>query len=93
MPLMRFYMLISTIKENLSSSKLNSETMHLCRLIKEKVQSSQADRYRYVSKLVIDEDSDGAHLRSFQIDFQIEGEVKYNARSSSFALQSARQLI
>ena len=86
-------MLISAHKENLSSSKLNNETMHLCRLIKEKVHSSQADRNRHVSKLVIDEDIDVAHLRSFQIDFRIEGEAKYNSSSSSFALQSARQLI
>ena len=39
--------------------------MHLCSVIKEKVQSLQTERNRFVSKRVLDDDSDGAHMRSF----------------------------
>ena len=40
----------------------------------------------------VDNDSDGAHLTSFAIEFQIEEEVKKNERSPRVALLGAGQL-
>ena len=48
--------------------------MHMCTVIKDTVQSLQAGRNKYVFKRDIDDDSDGAHLTSFRIDFQTEEE-------------------
>ena len=50
--------------------------MHICTVIKENVQSLQAERIKYVFKRDLDDDSDGAHLTSFGIDFQTEEEAK-----------------
>ena len=53
--------------------------MHICTVIKEKVQSLQAERNKFVFKRDINDDSDGAHLTSFGIDFQTEEEAKKRA--------------
>ena len=46
-------------------------------------------RNKYVFKRDIDDDSDGAHLESFGIEFQTEKEAKENERSPSVALLCA----
>ena len=66
--------------------------MHICAVIKDKVQSLQTERGMYVSKRELNYDSDGAHLRSFGIEFQTEGEAKENERSPNVALRCASQL-
>ena len=66
--------------------------MHICTVIKDKLQSLQADRNKYVFKRDLDDDSDGAHLRSFGIEFQTEEEAKENERSPIVALLCARLL-
>ena len=43
--------------------------MRICSVIKEKVQSSKTERDLY-------DDSDGAHLASYRIEFQTEDEAK-----------------
>ena len=53
--------------------------MHICTLIKEKVQSLQTERNKYVFKRDLDDDSDGAHLTSFGIEFQTEDDAKKRA--------------
>ena len=63
--------------------------MHICTVIKDTVQSLQAVRNKYVFKRDLDDDSDGAHLTLFGIDFQTEEEAKENERSPSFALLCA----
>ena len=50
--------------------------MHICTGIKEKVQTLQTKRKEYVFKRNIDDDSDGAHITSFGIEFQTEEEAK-----------------
>ena len=67
--------------------------MHICTVIKEKDQSLQTDRNKYVIKRDLDDDSDGAHLTSFGIEFQIEEEAKENERSPNVALLCAGLLI
>ena len=62
--------------------------MHICTLIKEKVQSLQTERNKYVFKRDIDDDSDGAHLTSLGIELHTEE----NERSPSVALLCADQL-
>ena len=44
---------------------------------------------QYVFKRDLDDDSDGAHLTSFGIEFQTEEEAKENERSPSVALLCA----
>ena len=44
--------------------------MHICTVNKEKVQSLQTERNRYVFKRDLDDESDGAHQTSFGIEFQ-----------------------
>ena len=61
-------------------------------MIKDAVQSLQAERYKYVFKRDLDDDSKGAHLISFGIEFQTEEEAKENARSPSVALLCAGSL-
>ena len=56
-------------------------------MIKDTVQSLQTERNKYVFKRDIDDDSDGAHLTSFGIEFQTEEEVK--ERSPNVALLCA----
>ena len=48
--------------------------MHICTVIKDTVQSLQTERNKYVFKRALDDDSDGAHLKSFGIEFQTEEE-------------------
>ena len=60
--------------------------MHIYTVIKEKVQSLQTERNKYVFKQDLNDDSDGAHLTSFGIEFQTEEEAKENERSPSVAL-------
>ena len=43
----------------------------------------QQQRNKYVFKRHLDDDSDGAHLTSFGIEFQTEEETKENERSPS----------
>ena len=66
--------------------------MQICTVIKDKVQSLQNKRNKYVFKRDIDDDSDGAHLTSFGIEFQTEEEAKENERSPRVALLCAGQL-
>ena len=63
--------------------------MHICTVIKDKVQSLQTERNNYVFKRYLYDDSDGAHLTSFGIEFQTEEEAKENERSPSAALLCA----
>ena len=63
--------------------------MHICTVIKEKVQSLQTERNKYVFKRDLDDDIDGAHLTSFGIEFRTEDEAKENERSPSVALLCA----
>ena len=46
-------------------------------------------RNKYVFKRDLNDDSDGAHLTSFGIEFQTEEEAKENERSPSVALLCA----
>ena len=62
--------------------------MHIFTVIKDKVQSLQTERNKYIFKRDLNDDSDGAHLTSFGIEFQTE-EAKENERSPSFALLCA----
>ena len=50
--------------------------MHICTVIKEKDQSLLTERNKYVFKPNLVDDSDGAHLTSFGIEFQTEGKAK-----------------
>ena len=52
--------------------------MHICTVIKDTVQTLQTEQNKNVVKLDLDDDSDGAHLRSFGIEFQTEEEAKEN---------------
>ena len=52
--------------------------MHICTEIKDTVQSLLIERNKYVFKRNLDDDSDGAHLTSFGIEFQTEEEAKEN---------------
>ena len=63
--------------------------MHVCTVIKEKVQCLQGERNKYVFKRDLDDDSAGAHLTSFGIEFQAEEESKENVQSPSVALMCA----
>ena len=62
--------------------------MHICTLIKDKVHSLKTEQNKYVLKRDLNDDSDGAHLTSFWIEFQTE-EVKENERPPSVALLCA----
>ena len=61
--------------------------MHMCTVIKEKVQSLKTERNMYVFKRDLNDDSDGAHLMSFGIEFQAEEAKK--ERSPNVALLCA----
>ena len=50
--------------------------MHICTVIKEKMQSFYTERNKYVFKRDLDDDCDGAHLTSFGIEYQTEEEAK-----------------
>ena len=66
--------------------------MHICKVIKDTVQPSQPERNKYVIKQDLYDDSDGAHLTSFGMEFQTEEEAKENERSPRFALLCASLL-
>ena len=63
--------------------------MHIYTVIKEKLQSLYTERNKYVFIRHLDDDSDGAHLTSYGIEYQIEEEAKGNERSPSVALLCA----
>ena len=63
--------------------------MHICTVIKDKVQALQTERSKHVVKRDLDDDSDGAHLTSFGIECQTEEEAKENERSPSVVLLCA----
>ena len=46
--------------------------MHICTVIKDTVQSLKTERNKYVFKRDLNDDSDGAHLTSFGIEFQTD---------------------
>ena len=52
--------------------------MHIYAVIKEEVQSLYAEQNKYVFKQELNDDSDGAHLTSFGIEFQTEEEAEEN---------------
>ena len=57
--------------------------MHICTVIKD------TERNKYVFKRDLNDDSDGVHLTSFEIEFQTEEEAKENERSPNVALLCA----
>ena len=61
-------------------------------MIKDKVQTLQTERNKYVFKRDLDDDSDGAHLALFGIEFHAEEEANENERSPSVALLCAGPL-
>ena len=67
--------------------------MHICTVIKDTVQSLLTERNKYVFKRDLNDDSDGAHMTSFGIEFLTEEEAKENERSPSVALLCAGLLI
>ena len=46
--------------------------MHICTVIKDTVQSLETERNNYVFKRDLNDDSDGTHLTSFGIVFQLQ---------------------
>ena len=62
--------------------------MHICTVIKDTVQSLHTEKSKNVFKRDLNDDSDGAHLTSFGIEFHTE-EAKENERSPSVALLCA----
>ena len=63
--------------------------MHISTVIRDKVLSLIAERDKYVFKRDLNDDSVGAHLTSFGIEFQTEEEAKENEPSPSVALLCA----
>ena len=63
--------------------------MHICTVIKDNAQSLQTEGNKYVFKRDINDDSNGACLTSFGIEFQTEEEAKENGRTPSVALLHA----
>ena len=63
--------------------------MNICTVIKDTVQSLYTERNKYVFMRDLNDDSDGAHLTSFEIEPQEEEEAKENKRSPSVALLCA----
>ena len=64
-------------------------TIHICTAIKDNVKSLQTEQNKYVFKRDLNDDNDGAHMTSFGIEFQTEGETKENERSPSVAVLCA----
>ena len=58
--------------------------MHICTVIKEKVQSLENERNKNVFKRDLNDDSDGAYLTPFGMEFHTE-EAKENERSPNVA--------
>ena len=63
--------------------------MHICVVIKDTVQSLQTERNKHVFKRDLNDDSDGAYLTSFGMEFQTDEEAKENERSPRVALLCA----
>ena len=63
--------------------------MHIYTAIIENAQSLQTERNKYIFKRELNDDSDGAQLTSFEIEFQTEEEAKENLQSPSVALLCA----
>ena len=63
--------------------------MHIYTVIKENVQYLKTEQKRYVFKRDLNDDSGGAHLTSFGIEFLIEEEAKENEWSPSVAFLCA----
>ena len=63
--------------------------MHICTVIKDKVQSLQTERTKYVFKRYLNYYSDGAHMTSFGIEFQTEEQANEHERTPSVALLCA----
>ena len=63
--------------------------MQICIVIKDTFQSLKTEQGKYVFKRNLDDNSDGAHLTSFGIEFKTEEEAKENERSPSVALLCA----
>ena len=63
--------------------------MHIHTVINEKFQSLLTEQSKYAIKRDLYDDSDGAHLTSFGIEFQAEEEAKENEPSPSVALLCA----
>ena len=63
--------------------------MHICTVIMDAFQSLKTERNKYIIKRDLDDDSDGAHLTSFGIEFQTEEQAKENERSPCVALLCA----
>ena len=63
--------------------------MHICTVIKEKVQSLKTEQNKYVFERDLNDDSDGVHQTSFWKEFQTEEEAKENEQSPSVGLLCA----
>ena len=50
--------------------------MHICTVITDTVQSLYTEQSKFVFKRDLNDDSDGAHLTSFGIEFHTEDEAK-----------------
>ena len=68
---------------------MTGQAMHICTVMKDTVQSLQSEQNKYVFKRDLYDDSDGAHLTSFGMEFQTEVEAKENERTPSVALLCA----
>ena len=63
--------------------------MHICTVIKKKVQSLQTEVTKHIFNQDLNDDSDGAQLTSFEIEFQTEVEANEIGRSPNVALLCA----
>ena len=68
---------------------MTGQAMHICTMIKDTVQSLQSEQNKYVFKRDLYDDSDGAHLTSFGMEFQTDVEAKENERTPSVSLLCA----
>ena len=63
--------------------------MHICTVIKEKVQSLQTEQNKFVFKQDLNDDGDGTHMTSFGIELQTEAKKR---ASPSVALLCTGQI-
>ena len=75
--------------ERPSTKQCQGQTIHMSTVFKEKVQSLQTERSKYVFKRDLYDGSDWSHLTSSGIEFQTEEESNENERSPSAALPCA----
>ena len=66
--------------------------MHICTVIKEKDQSLQVERSKYLFKRDLNDDSDGAHLTLFGIEFQAEFRSKRKRAITKCSLTVCRSI-